>query len=89
MKSEAVGQNISQVEVLNISQHGFWLWVQDKEYFLPFEQFPWFKDVKVSAILNVELPKPHHLFWPDLDVALELDSIQSPENYPLTYKETE
>lgn len=28
------------LEVTNISEHGFWLFIDDKEYFLPFKQFP-------------------------------------------------
>lgn len=86
MKSRSCGRNISQVEVLNISNHGFWLIVKQKEYFLPFSTFPWFKDANISAILKVELPQPHHLYWPDLDVDLEIESIESPEKYPFVYK---
>jgi len=71
--------------VLNISKHGLWLLVHQDEYFLPFESFPWFEDASVSSILNVELPQQHHLYWPDLDVDLELESIESPEEYPLMY----
>ena len=83
MKSKLAGKNISEIEVLNISKHGFWLFVHGREYFLPFEHFPWFKDASILSILNVELPQPHHLYWPDLDVDLELESIESPEKYPL------
>lgn len=85
MKSKIAGKGISQVEVLNISKHGFWLMVHQNEYFLPFSTFPWFKDANISSILNVELPQPHHLYWPDLDVDLEIESIESPEEYPLVY----
>jgi hypothetical protein len=34
-------------------------------------------------LLNVELPHPHHLYWPDLDVDLAMESIDHPERYPL------
>lgn len=34
----------------NISNHGIWLYVKGTEYFLPFEDFPWFKEVKVGEI---------------------------------------
>ena len=86
MKSKTAGEDISQVEVLNISRHGFWLFVRGHEYFLPFEDFPWFRDARISSILNVELLQPHHLYWPDLDVDLELESIRSPDDYPLVYR---
>lgn len=83
MRSKPLGKSTSPVEVLNVSKHGFWLCVSNREYFLPFDQFPWFREAKISAILNVRLPQPHHLYWPDLDVDLELESIESPEKYPL------
>ena len=71
--------------MLNISKHGFWLFLNDREFFLPFDGFPWFKDATISSILNVELLHQHHLYWPDLDVDLEVESIESPEKYPLIY----
>ena len=85
MKSKMAGKSTSHVEVLNISKHGFWLLVHQAEYFLPFSIFPWFKDANISSILKVELPQPDHLYWSDLDVDLEIESIESPEKYPLIY----
>jgi len=86
MKSSTVGESTSDVEVSNISKHGLWLFVRGDEFFLPYNKFPWFKDAVVGAILNVELPHPDHVYWPDLDVDLELDAIKSPDKYPLIYK---
>ena len=86
MRSELHGTPTSDVEVTNVSTHGFWLFIQDREVFLPFEQFPWFKDVSIGKLLNVVLPQPHHLFWPDLDIDLAVESIEHPENFPLVSK---
>lgn len=83
MKSTAPGTTTSTSEVTNISKHGFWLLLDDRELFLPFEEFPWFEKAPVGAILNVERPHPHHLHWPDLDVDLAVESIEHPERYPL------
>jgi hypothetical protein len=83
MKSETPGTATSEVEVTNISRHGFWLLLDGRELFLPFGDFPWFRSAPVSAILAVERPHPHHLHWPDLDVDLAVDSIEHPERYPL------
>ncbi|MBI4723430.1 MAG: DUF2442 domain-containing protein [Candidatus Stahlbacteria bacterium] len=85
MKSKIVGKSTSQVEVLNISKHGVWLLVHQNEYFLPFEAFPWFKNANIISILNVKLLQPHHLYWPHLDVDLEIESIELPEKYPFVY----
>jgi len=86
MKSAAHGKPISDVEVTNISVHGFWLLIRDRESFVPFAQFPWFKDAPIGHLINVDLPQPHHLYWPDLDVDLHIDSIEDPRRYPLVSK---
>jgi hypothetical protein len=80
------GAATSQVEVTNISQHGFWLLLDSRELFLSFEDFPWFKQATVAAILRLERPVPGHLHWPDLDIDLAVDSIEHPERYPLKSK---
>ena len=86
MQSQQVGENTSQVEVTNISKHGFWLLIHDVEHFLPFEEFPWFRDARINDILDVQLLNPDHLYWPTLDVDLDIKSITAPEAYPLIYK---
>jgi hypothetical protein len=69
--------------VTNISAHGFWLFLDEREFFLPFEDFPWFRNASIGQILNVRRPQPHHLYWPDLDVDLAVESIEDPGRYPL------
>lgn len=83
MTSAALGKDISAVEVTNVSKHGFWLLLGEEEVFLPFEQFPWFRDAPIGKLVNVQLPSGHHLYWPDLDVDLAVESILHPERYPL------
>ncbi len=75
--------SIFEVEVTNVSKHGFWLLLGDEELFVPFSEFPWFKHAPVAKLLNVERPRPHHLHWPDLDVDLAVDSIRHLEQFPL------
>jgi hypothetical protein len=69
--------------VTNVSPHGFWLFVGDQELFVSFKDFPWFKDASIAQIARVELPSAHHLYWPDLDIDLAVDSLTHPERYPL------
>ena len=83
MNSLAHGKNISQVEVTHISSHGVWLLLSGTEYFMPYTQFPWFKDARVADILNVEQLRQGHLYWPELDVDLGIDSIDNPQRFPL------
>ncbi|MBU5635787.1 DUF2442 domain-containing protein [Geomonas sp. Red69] len=77
------GKDISDVGVTNVSTHGFWLLVHERELFLPFEKFPWFKDASIGRLVNVKLLSSEHLYWPDLDVDLELQSILHPDRFPL------
>ena len=86
MKSAALGKRTSVVEVLGISKHGFWLLLSDEEIFVPFKDFPWFKEASVAEILKVKWPGPNHLYWPDLDVDLAVESIRHPEKFPLISK---
>lgn len=77
------GTVISAPEVTNVSRHGLWLLHGDEELFLPFAQFPWFRQATIDQIARVEAPGPDHLYWPDLDIDLSIDSIRHPENFPL------
>lgn len=83
MKSAAPGRNTSGVEVTNVSQHGFWLLLQAEELFVPFVEFPWFRDATIRQITRVELPSAGHLYWPELDVDLAVESIRDPGKFPL------
>ena len=80
------GKVSSEVEVSHISPFGIWLLVRDKEYFLPYENFPWFLKARLEEILEVEEVFPGHLYWPKLDIDLSLEIIENPEKYPLKAK---
>ncbi len=86
MKSAPRGKRTSAAEVTNVSTHGFWLLVDDRELFVPFEEFPWFRDAPVGKIVNVEQQGVNHLYWPDLDVDLAVESIERPAAFPLISK---
>lgn len=78
-----MARSTSAVEVSNVSPHGFWLLVGDKERFVSFAQFPRFRHATIGEMSNVTLPSPHHVCWPDLDIDLAVDSLDHPEMYPL------
>jgi hypothetical protein len=77
------GESTSQVEVTNISSHGVWIFAHGEELFMPYDEFPWFKDVPVAAILRVEEPVRGHFYWPELDVDLGIETLRHPERFPL------
>lgn len=86
MSSLAHGSSTLAVEVTHISSHGVWLLSNDKELFMSYEEFPWFKDQPVKSIINVEEQSPGHFYWPDIDVDLTMESIEHPERFPLKSK---
>jgi hypothetical protein len=89
MKSTAHGKSISGIEVTHISIHGFWIYIEGREYFLAFDDNPWFRTATIDAIHDVMLLHKSHLHWPKLDIDLELDAIVHPERYPLKYHLTD
>jgi len=86
MSSAAPGTTTSDVEVTNVSVHGFWLLLPQGEHFVPFAEFPWFRDAPIGKLLHVTLPAPHHLYWPELDIDLAVESILDPRQFPLISK---
>ena len=83
MSSLVPGKNTSETEVTHISLHGVWLLSSSgKELFMPYDQFPWFRDETVKVIYNVEEPSPGHFYWPDIDVDLSESIIENPSRFP-------
>ena len=88
MKSSAPGRDTSTLEVTHISSHGIWLFAHNEELFMSYEDFPWFKDQPVKAILNVEQLSKDHYYWPAIDVDLTKEIIENPDKFPLKVKVT-
>jgi len=86
VKSSKRGRSTLKPEIANISEHGFWIFFKGREYFLPFEQFPWFKNATVRQISDIQLLHGEHLYWPTLDVDLSFNIIEHPEKYELIAK---
>ena len=89
MKSAGHGKPTSGVELSNVSAHGMWLIVDERELYLPFDEFPWFRDASVAALADIERPNRRHLFWPRLDVDLSIESIEDPSRYPLVSRSSD
>ena len=83
MKLKEHGKNILEVEVSGITKNGIWLFIKGKEYFLPFDEYPWFRKAMVDDIMQVKLLHENHLCWEVLDIDLHLDSLENLEQYPL------
>jgi hypothetical protein len=83
MNAATLGRSTSQVEVTNVSPNGFWLLLGMEELFVPFSEFPWFRDASIAHIGNVISQSSHHLYWPALDIDLAVESIRDPKAFPL------
>lgn len=77
------GSDTSVAEVTHVSRHGFWLLFDAQELLVPFAEFPWFRDATIAQLSDVLWPTPDHLYWPQLDVDLSVESIEHPERFPL------
>lgn len=86
MKSLKHGKSTLKVEVQDVTKQGVWIYIKGKEYFLPHKTYPWFENAKISDVHNLKLLHETHLYWPNLDVDLELESLRTPEKYPLLYR---
>jgi uncharacterized protein DUF2442 len=85
MKSKSMGRGKGtfDAEVTVVSDRGITVRLGRKEHFLDYSEFPWFKGAPRMHVLNIRRPSEEHLVWPDLEVELVLDSVLSPERYPL------
>jgi hypothetical protein len=86
MKYEITGKNTSEAQVVDISPLGIWLNVNAVEYFLPYSEFPWFKQARVEDVFDVRIEGKDHLRWEALDVDLSLESIENPSMHPMVYE---
>jgi len=86
LNSQAPGDNTSVLEVTHISSHSIRILAHGKKLFMPYEEFPWFKDQPVRAITHVEEQSEGHFYWPEIDVGLSIESIEHPDRFPLRAK---
>lgn len=83
MRSLRNGRNTPPIGIGAITSRGFSLVLAERELFLSFAQFPWFREFTLRELTNVRCPAPHHLRWPEFDIDLDVDSIDNPKRYPL------
>ena len=84
-KSSKRGTPTFQSEVTSITESGFWLLEDDREYFVPFSEYPVFRNSTVGQILNARRIAPGQYHWPELDADVELGALESPDRFPLVW----
>ena len=72
--------------VTNICSFGFWILIDEKEYFVPFSDYPVFKKAKIEQIINFRQLSPNQLHWQSLDCDIELSALEFPHQFPLMYQ---
>lgn len=83
MSSTPLETTSSEIEVTVIASHGMWLQVREREVFMSYDDFPGFRDAPIGMLRNVKEPVPGHLYWPDLDIAVGIGTIERPERFSL------
>jgi len=86
MSSFPLSRSTSQVEITSITAIGLWLLTGDREYFIPSEDYPGFRQATVEQIIHVEQPAPDQFYWPDLDIDIEAGALNEPERFPLQFQ---
>ncbi len=85
MSLKRPGTGALDSEVTNIAAAGFWLLVGDAKYFVPFSDYPSFRKAPVDQIFALKRIGPRQFYWPELDVDTELDALEHPERFPLSW----
>lgn len=73
-------------EVTNISPNGIWILTNGKEYFISYNDYPVFETASIKQIAAVTTDCSGNLHWEEIDVDIELESLEHPENYPLMFR---
>ena len=77
-------QDPPDTQVTSIQRNGFWVIVDDTEFFIDFEDYPDFKKATVAQIHSFRRSKGG-LHWDELDVDIEIEALKHPEQYPLIF----
>jgi hypothetical protein len=87
MSSELHGRDILGSEVTAVGRDGFWLISHDREYFVPFSNYPVFHQATVQEIFAMEEIARGQFRWESLDADIELEALAHPERFPLKFVE--
>lgn len=78
-----LGTATSASEVTDITPFGFWMLVDAEEHFVPFDDYPAFRQATVAQIYTVQQLGPGQLHWPALDIDIEVNALRRPDAFPL------
>lgn len=68
-----------RAKILEVGKVGIGLQIEDERLFLSYKRFPDFENALLGGIYHVLTLRPGRLYWPDLGIDLEIESIRRPE----------
>jgi hypothetical protein len=77
---------LSAAEITGINALGFWILIEDREYFVPFADYPAFQSGTVAQIYRFDHHAPQQIYWPELDIDIDLNALAEPERFPLAFR---
>jgi hypothetical protein len=80
--------SLPDCQVSAVDAIGLWLLVGDREYLIPFADYPQFREARVEQVFAVRMISPQQMRWETLDIDVELEALTMPEHYPLVWQGT-
>jgi hypothetical protein len=71
--------------ITNITNVGCWMLIDQVEYFIPFNEYPVFRQATIEQIHDFKKLSPDQVYWESLDCDIELKALKEPQNYPLQF----
>ncbi len=84
MKSSLPGTTTISVE--NISPFAIWVSDGNREYAIPFSEFPCLKKASIEDLMNPVVYHGFHLCWEKLDIDIDLNSLDNLDKLPLYFE---
>lgn len=74
------------ISVENITPFAIWVFDGKQEHVIPFHEFPVLKKASVEDLMAPTLSHGFHLRWENIDVDIDLRSLNHLEDYPLYFE---
>jgi len=71
---------------LPVQLQPIWILIEDKEYFIPFKDYPCFRESSLDQIFKIRYYPSGQLYWEELDIDIDLKALSEPESFPLIFR---
>ena len=80
------GTITSDCKLTSINDLGLWILIEDKEYFIPFKDYPGFRASYLDQIFKIRYYPSGQLSWEELDIDIDIKALSEPESFPLIFR---